>query len=418
VPEIDDDFYSSDAYASKLIEYLSSRTEEQQEKPFFAYLPFSAPHWPLQAPPDVVNKYKGRYDAGPFALREARLNSLRKQGLVDSDTAAHPVVQTNHVEQWDALPEETRQKSARAMEVYAAMVDHMDANIGRVVAHLKATGEYDNTMILFMSDNGAEGSSIEAAPILGEEVMAHIAQYYDNSLDNIGRKNSFVWYGSLWAQAATAPSRLFKGYSTEGGCRVPLVVKPPRGLSLNASAGGAITKAYCTVMDVVPTFLDLAGLKHPRIYKDRQVALLRGASWKPFLEAASESLRVRELRIHDENYATGFECSGSGALIKGDWKVVFVPAPRGPHRWELFNVKADPGETVDLREREPEVFSEMMAHWEEYKKDVGVVGVANELEPMVWGAQAGDEFQDPYGWIKFMGRPDTVPEHLKGVVPV
>jgi arylsulfatase A-like enzyme len=302
--------------------------------------------------------------------------------------------------------------------VYAAMVDHMDANIGRVVAHLKATGEYDNTMVLFMSDNGAEGGSIEAAPILGEEVTAHIAQYYDNSLDNIGRKNSFVWYGSLWAQAATAPSRLFKGYSTEGGCRVPLVVKPPRGLSLPGSAGGGITKAYCTVMDVVPTFLDLAGLTHPRIYKDRQVAPLRGASWKPFLEAASEGLRVGELRIHDQNYATGFECSGSGALIKGDWKVVFVPAPRGPHRWELFNVKADPGETVDLREREPEVFSEMMAHWEEYKKDVGVVGVANELEPVVWGAQAGDEFQDPYGWIKFMGRPDTVPEHLKGVVPV
>ncbi|KAM5346004.1 hypothetical protein ACJ41O_011865 [Fusarium nematophilum] len=258
-----------------------------------------------------------------------------------------------------------------------------------------------------------------------DEVIAHIAKYYNNSLENIGRKDSFAWYGSLWAQAATAPSRLFKGYSTEGGCRVPLVVKPPASHTLPTptSEVGSITKAYCTVMDIVPTILDLAGLKHPGTsYQGREIAPLRGTSWKPFLDitaiAMSKKLPIGNMRIHDQNYVTGFECSGSGALVMGDWKVVFVPAPRGPHRWELFNVKADPGETTDLRNKEPAVFNEMMGHWEGYKKEVGVVGVADEIQPIQWGAQPGDEFEDPYGWIKLMGRPERVPEHLKGLVPV
>ena len=126
------------------------------------------------------------------------------------------------------MSDDVREKSARAMEVYAAMVDRMDWNIGKVIEYLKSTGEYDDTFVLFMSDNGTEGASYEALPILAPEVMQHIEKYYNNSLGNIGHKDSFVWYGSLWAQAATAPSRLFKQYSTEGGCRVPLVIKPPK----------------------------------------------------------------------------------------------------------------------------------------------------------------------------------------------
>lgn len=421
-----DDFYSSDAYGSKLVSYLSSRKPEDKEKPFFAYLPFSAPHWPLQAPKEVADKYRGLYNDGPSALRLKRLQKLKDMGLVEKDVKPHPVVRSDgEPQEWDDMPADVREKSARAMEVYAAMVDRMDWNIGKVIDYLKETGEYENTFVLFMSDNGAEGASYEALPILGDQVMAHIAKYYNNELENIGRKDSFVWYGSLWAQAATAPSRLFKQFSTEGGCRVPLVIRPPPSMTTKAltTGAGAVTNAYCTVMDIVPTFLELAGLKHPgTTYKGREIAPLRGKSWKPFLNAVSseDPTAIAHARIHGEDYVTGFEIGGSGALRKGDWKVVFVPAPKGPQEWELFNVKEDPGETKNLREVEPAMFQEMMKLWEEYKKDVGVVGVAGEYPTVMLGHKAPirDEFDDPYGWIKFMGRPDRVPEHLKGVVPV
>ena len=371
----------------------------------------------------MADKYRGYYGDGPKALRLKRLQKLKDMGLCDKDVQPHPVVHCDgEPADWEEMPEDVRQKSARAMEVYAAMVDRMDWNIGKVLQYLKETGEYDNTFILFMSDNGAEGASYEALPILGDEVMQHIAKYYDNNLDNIGRKNSFVWYGSQWAQAATAPSRLFKQYSTEGGCRVPLVIKPPKTTGLSPS-GGIVTNAYCTVMDILPTFLELAGLKHPgRTYKGREIAPLRGKSWGPFLRAIAsrDPTSVDDFAIHGENYVTGFEIGGSGALRKGDWKVVFVPAPRGPQKWELFNVKEDPGETKDLSTEEPLRFEEMMALWEQYKKEVGVIGVAGEYPTVMLGHHVPirDEFDDPYGWIKFMGRPERVPEKLKDVVPV
>jgi len=418
LPRLPDGWYSSDAYADKMISYLDERDEEAKSKPFFAYLPFTAPHWPMQAPKDVCDKYRGRYDAGPDALRLERLESLKKLGMVEPGVKPHPMVMTDGTnEKWNELPEEIRQASCRAMEVYAGMVDRMDWNIGRVLDHLKATGEYDNTFILFMSDNGAEGASYEAQPIVGDSIQAHIHKYYDNSIDNIGRGNSFVWYGCRWAQAATAPSRLFKMHSTEGGCRVPLVVKPPRGAKGNA---GVITDAFCSVMDVVPTILDLAQVKHPGTeYKGRQIAPVRGRSWVKFLSLLNDTSRAEKPSVHGPNYAMGFECAGSGALRRGDWKVTFVPAPRGPQRWELFNIRDDPGETNDLCREHPQVFDEMMQLWQEYKDDVGVVGVAGEYPAPDVGSQHAllDEMEDPYAWIKYIGRPEITPEHLKTVVP-
>ncbi|KAJ2970896.1 hypothetical protein NQ176_g7963 [Zarea fungicola] len=428
IAELPEDFYSSDAYASKLISYLSERDTAEMKRPFFAYLPFSAPHWPLQAPKEVADKYKGMYQDGPQVLKSERIERLKKLGLIDQDVVSHPIVRVGEQEsqQWEDLPQETRDSSSRAMEVYAGMVDRMDWNIGRVIDHLRETGEYDNTMILFMSDNGAEGASYEAQPIMGDKVAAHIAKYYNNSLDNIGRGDSFVWYGALWAQAATAPSRLFKMHSTEGGCRVPLVVKPPKGMSKSTSDNN-ITKAYCTVMDIVPTFLDMAGVKHPGTwYKGRQIAGLRGKSWKSYLRSGATvefnggRCIDEEFGIHDDTYVTGFEIAGSGALRQGHWKLVFVPAPRGPQEWELFHMKNDPGETKNLRNEEPAKFAELMRLWEEYKAEVGSMGVAGEFPEAVQGQRASlnDEFSDPYSWIKFIGRPNLVPGHLEHIRPI
>ncbi|CAK7237078.1 hypothetical protein SBRCBS47491_009854 [Sporothrix bragantina] len=440
VDTLPDDWYSSDGYADKLLSYLEERTiEEHTNKPFFAYLPFSAPHWPLQAPPEIVAKYRGLYDDGPDALRSKRLQRLKDLGLVSPDTAPHPVVSApGEQQEWDTLTPDVREKSARAMEVYAGMVDRMDWNIGRVLSYLKASGEYDNTFILFMSDNGAEGASYEAMPLQGGKILEHIAKYYNNSLDNIGNRDSFVWYGNRWAQAATAPSRLYKMFSTEGGCRVPLVMKPPLGAFVSSSSEtlppAMITDAFCTVMDVVPTFLDLAGLQHPgtNLYKGRTVAQLRGRSWVPFLSnmlsgnkdvnAAPALARpaTQATTIHPADYAVGFEIAGSGALRRGDWKITFVPAPRGPQTWELFNIRDDPGETMDLRLREPLIFDELLAYWDAYRADVGVVGLAGEFTRVVQGSQEmslEDEFSDPYAWIKYIGRPDRTPAVIKPYIP-
>lgn len=426
VPELPENFYSSDAYANKLLDYLDNRTEDEQRQPFFAYLPFSAPHWPLQAPKDVCDRYKGFYDDGPEALRQQRLARLKELGMVDPNVDAHPIVIIDgKPDNWDEHPEEVRQASSRAMEVYAGMVDRMDWNIGRVVDYLQKTGEYDNTFIVFMSDNGAEGASYEATPLVGGSIMEHVDKYYNNSLENIGRGNSFVWYGCRWAQAATAPSRLYKMHSTEGGCRVPLVVKPPTSLipSEGSRRSGIITDAFCTVMDIVPTFLELAKLSHPSTYRGREIAPLRGKSWTRFLShinSAGESKSTdSSTGIHGPDYVMGFEIAGSGALRRGDWKITFVPAPKCPQKWELFNIREDPGEVYDLADKQPALLQEMLSLWEEYKKDVGVVGVAGEYEASVQGSgSVFDEMEDPYAWIKYIGRPEITPDRLKSVVPV
>ncbi|KAK6065203.1 arylsulfatase [Seiridium cupressi] len=422
-------FYSSDAYADKLIAYLKDRTDEEKGQPFFAYLPFSAPHWPLQAPKETCDKYKGFYDDGPEALRQKRLARLKDLGMVDPNVDPHPVVITDgKPENWDELPQEIREASSRAMEVYAGMVDRMDWNIGRVIEYLKETEEYDNTFVIFMSDNGAEGASYEAMPLVGDSIMAHVDKYYDNSLDNIGRGNSFVWYGCRWAQAATAPYRLYKMHSTEGGCRVPLVVKPPGSLvpaaisssPPKAEGSSIITDAFCTVLDIVPTVLEIAGLKHPDTYKGRQIAPLRGRSWVRFLSLVQATgSGGSRTEIHDRDYVMGFEVAGSGALRRGDWKITFVPAPKGPQRWELFNIKDDPGEVHDLAKEFPDLIEKMLKLWEEYKHDVGSIGVAGEYEAGVQGdaRTTADEMDDPYAWIKYIGRPEIIPDRLKNIVP-
>lgn len=418
--KLPEDFYSSQTYASKVIEFLSERPKSENGKPFFAYLPFTAPHWPLQAPKSYVDKYRGMYNEGPAALRLKRLERLKELGLVAPDIVPHDVVTGPGDIDWEMMSNEERAKSARAMEVYAAMVEVMDENIGRVLDYLRQSGEYDDTIICFMSDNGAEGASYEASPLGGSGITAHLEKYYDNSLENIGRPNSYVWYGSRWAQAATAPSRLYKMFSTEGGCRVPLVVKPA-GNPEALHEGGRVIDAFCTVMDIVPTILEYAGLQHPgTTYRGQKIERVRGVSWKPFLDAitvASTDTSPAPSSIHGEEHVTGWEIAGSGALRKGRYKITYVPLPRGPQRWELFDIVEDPGETRDLSKEKPEIFNELLRLWAIYAEEVGVVGLAGQVSAnnqVVEGVK--DEFEDTGRWIRFIGK-DNVPPEIQARLP-
>ena len=377
VKKLPEDWYSSDGYGDKMLEYLKERKGKQDERPFFAYLPFTAPHWPLQAPQEYIKHYRGVYDDGPDALRHRRLQRLKELGMVASDVQPHPVV-ADEVKEWQRLTPEEKAKSCRAMECFAGMVECIDANVGKVGDYLRSTGELDNTFVCFMSDNGAEGAAYEAYPIVQGSMLQHLQKYYDNSLDNLGNGNSFIWYGPRWAQAATAPSRLYKAYTTEGGVRVPFLAKFPGNMlvpsDLSISKTG-ITDQFATVMDLAPTILDMAGVSHPApTYRGREVVSMRGTSMLPFVRGTSR-------RIHSQDFVQGWETCGRAALRKGDWKIVFIPKPKGPERWQLYNLVQDPGETEDLADQ-PEGkwrMEELLKLWDQYVLETGVIPLAPEL---------------------------------------
>ncbi|CED84455.1 arylsulfatase [Phaffia rhodozyma] len=362
IDQLPENFYSTETFTSKLLEQLSSRTEAQ---PFFAYLAYTAPHWPLQAPKEYIERYKGKYDEGPYALRDSRLEKLKELGLAPKDVRPHPQVNIVAGNPWRSLTEEERRISSKGMEIYAAMVEFMDEQIGRVFKYLEET-------VFFSSDNGAEGALLEAIPVMGDQLSKVIARHYDNSIDNIGEGNSFIWYGPEWAQAATAPSAMFKAWITEGGIRCPAIVKYP---SFHTDRqAGVIADTFTTVMDILPTVLDLAGTQHPAPeFQGRKVLTPRGKSWVPYFANQSE-------RVHAEDHVHGWELFGQQAIRRGHWKALFLPPPSGTDKWTLFNLASDPGETEDLAEKEPEILKQMIAHWVEYEAETGTI----LLRPEEW----------------------------------
>ncbi|KAJ5175772.1 uncharacterized protein N7482_001649 [Penicillium canariense] len=363
--ELPEQFYSSDYFTDRMLGFLKDHRSSETEQPFFAYLAYTAPHWPLQAPPEVTAKYRGVYDEGPESLRLKRLSRLQQLGLVPNDIVPAPM--TAATAEWDAMTEDERKASARKMEVYAAMVDRMDWNIGRVLDHLENTGELDNTFVVFMSDNGAEGSLIEALPMIGSlNIMDVIGRFYDNSLDNIGNANSFVWYGPRWALAATAPSRGFKGWSTEGGIRCPCIVRYP-----GITRTNPISHDFCNVMDIAPTCLELAGVAHPgQSFRGREVVPFRGKSWVPFMRSHTQSIYDATLDV------TGWELFGLRAIRRGDFKAVWLPEPRGKGEWELYNVTKDPGELEDLAATHTKELEDLMVEWEKYFAETGMIEIS------------------------------------------
>lgn len=342
-------FYSSDTYAAKLIEQLG---RADKAKPFFGYLTFTAPHWPLQAPAEDIARYRGKYDDGFEALRERRLARMKQLGLIPATVAAHEI-EVPKGERWAELSPEKKREQARLMEVYAAMVDRMDQNVGRVIDYLKRTGQYDNTIILFTADNGAEGADL--AKIELPSFQKHV-KAADNRIENIGRPTSYAWYGPGWAQAATAPSWLYKGYTTEGGTRVAAFIDWP------GSPRSGVSNTFGTVMDVVPTLVEAAGGDwHGARFAGRAVQPVRGVSWVPYLTGAAE-------RVHSPDEPVGSELFGRRAIRQGDWKAVNLG-----DRWRLFNVAADPGETRDLAATDPDRLKRLSAAWDVYGRDVGVI---------------------------------------------
>ncbi|CAN6651236.1 hypothetical protein TRVA0_025S00364 [Trichomonascus vanleenenianus] len=355
------DFYSSDYFATQLVAQLKST---DSDKPFFAYLPFTAPHWPLQAPREVIEKYKGFYDDGPNALREKRLQAQRELGLIEENSTIAPIVTSE--KEWNELSDDEKKFSARTMEIYAAMVELLDKNVGRVVNYLEQNGQLDNTFVLFMSDNGAEGSILEAIPMLSANPPV---KYFNNSYENIGNFDSFIWYGPRWAQASTAPSQLSKGYTLEGGIRCPLIVsyKP----LIN---GARISKEFTTVMDILPTVLDLAGVPPVgQSFRGREVLIPKGGSWVAHLGDALA-------KVHSDTTVTGWELFGQRAVRRGNYKAVYIPtAGEEEADWELYDLSNDKGEIHNIAKQEPKILAELLEYWLKYEAETGVIVAPNEF---------------------------------------
>ncbi|RTL55847.1 MAG: arylsulfatase [Rhodocyclaceae bacterium] len=347
-------FYSSEFYADRMIQYIDSNKGDG--KPFLAYVAFTAPHWPLQAPESFIKKYEDTYKVGYEVIRKQRIAKMKEMGIIPKDTQAD---QGNPVwPKWSQLSAEQKKQEAKRMAVYAAMVDAMDYHLGRIIDHLKKTGEYDNTFIFFMSDNGAEGNTI-----LDEgQDRSWSRMHRDNSVENIGKATSFAEYGPNWAQVGAAPFRMYKAFQYEGGISSPAIAVYPK-----LQGKGTIKPQFSHVTDVAPTLLELAGLEPVgRTYEGREVIPMQGKSMLSFLTGQAPA-------VHGKDHVTGWELGGRKAIRKGDWKLVYANWPWGAGRWELFDLAKDRTEQHNLADKYPKKVEELLAAYQDYMKTNGVV---------------------------------------------
>lgn len=346
--ELPADFYSTHNYTDSLIRFIDKNKGDG--KPFFGYLSYTAVHDPLHAPKEYIDKYKGKFDFGWDSLYTLRLNNLKALGIVQPDIKPwkNPAIPA-----WNSLPKEVQQQYARDMEVYAAMVDYMDMCIGRVFDYLKREGMYDNTLIIFMSDNGANGAVAETYP--GNEDGRYLASF-NNALDNRGLPGSYIVQGPGWAQASSAPFRFFKLFTSEGGIRAPLIIKMP-GTMKHA---GQWNKSLVHVTDIMPTLLELTGTQYPSEFSGHKIHPIIGQSVAQILHGDVEEIQT--------DRGIGYEMFEMKAYIQGKWKILRLPVPMGTGDWELFNLEKDPGETTDLSTQHPDIKNRMIEAWQEYAR--------------------------------------------------
>lgn len=374
--ELPADFYSTTFYTDKLIEFLRSRP---REKPFFGYLAYTAPHDPLQAPDEWLDRYKGKYDGGYPAMKESRTRRMKSMGLIPQHLDIN--AGTDHYDRWEDLSEKEQHRQARKMEIYAAMIELADEGIGRVVEHLKQTGDYDSTIILFMSDNGANPKEPHFYSRL---TPAEIDKIFDNSWANMGRIGSFVSIGGAWAEACNTPLSYFKLTTAEGGVQVPLIVSGP-----GIKRRGVITDQLLHVTDVLPTLLDYAGVERPKKRNGYRLSPLYGRSWRAYLEESSR----QPVRGHYD--PLGFEMIECKAVIKGEWKILFMAPPYGSNEWFLYNLRNDPQELTNVAGANADKLAEMLAEWEAYSRAVGYIAASGDN---ILTQMSPEDFFSRYGY--------------------
>ena len=352
------EFFSSTYFVDRMLGYM--KDDPRKDQPFFAYVGFQANHVPVQAPKEFVDKYKGRYRAGWTALREERLRKAVALGLVPKSTA---MVNMGTTLKWEALEEKERLHMERQMEVYAAMAESMDFEVGRLLDYLRKTNQFDNTVFVFLSDNGPEGSDYT-------EAQMWLKTQYTQDTEKLGSKGAYGIPGPSWASASASPLSTYKFYAGEGGIRVPMLVSVPGSARQNH-----IETALTHVTDIAPTLLDLAQIKPAGTqYKGVAVEPMIGRSLVPLL--LGQAIAVRSA-----SDVLGYELSGNAALFKGTLKLTKNSLPVGDGQWHLYDLEKDPGETQDLSLSMPVEFAAMQADYAAYVKANNVLTMPEGYTP-------------------------------------
>lgn len=345
--------YSSQFYVDEIIRNIEQ--DKASAKPFFAYLAFTAPHWPLQAPDKTIAKYRGRYDQGYDHLHRQRLQKQKQKGLLPAH--AQGAKRPSHQAAWQQLSQQQQRRSARSMEIYAAMVDEVDQHTGRLLRYLRQRDELDNTIVIFMSDNGAEGHDFDA--LWTEEGTPHIRRWvlenHDMSVAAMGKLGSYTLYDAGWAWAGAPGFAGYKGYPQEGGIRVPAFVHFPKKLK------PGINHQLMAVQDVLPTLLAMAELKPGQ---DSNRLAIDGRNQYPSLRS--------NIPTDNERVIAG-ELFGKQYIRQGNWKAVFAPAPIGNGQWQLFDLHKDLAESNDLAQQQPVKLAAMKSLMQQYRLNNGVI---------------------------------------------
>ena len=324
-------FYMTDAFTDYAIEFLSQ--QQKSDKPFFLYLAYNAPHWPLHAFPEDIAKYRGKYRIGWDKLRERRYARQRELGIIDESVKLAP--RSPEVSPWEEASEKVKEEFDLEMAIYAAMIDRMDRNIGKVVAKLEAMGELEDTLILFLSDNGG----------------CHTTPVFKHLQGEPGGPNSFPCYGFMGSTVSNTPFRMQKQYIHEGGIATPFIAHWPRGIE-----PGRIDRQPGHIIDVMPTLIDLCRAEYPQERDGNRTEPLQGISLAPVFEG-------RRITRQTPLY---WEHVGNRGVRIGDWKLV---AAKPELKWELYNMAEDRSELNDLSDKRPETKRMLWATYEQWARD-------------------------------------------------
>ena len=356
--DLPEDFYSSRFLIDKTIEFIGSNLEDG--KPFFAYVPLQAVHIPVQAPQEYIDRYMGVYDEGWEQLRQARHDRAVALGVLPGSV---PMARMATTQDWGALPPERQRYEAKRMAVYAGMIEAMDASIGRLVAYLDAQEQLDNTVFIFTSDNGAEGSGAQdQTSAAAQRISSSLG--YRSDYETLGLKGSYNSINPGFTSAAVSPFSYYKFYAGEGGLRVPLILSGP---PLAASQGQ--TEAFAWATDIAATILAIAGVDEPQgRFAGRPVLPITGKDLGPIVRGEAKN-------VYDDSEAVGYELTGHAALFQGEFKIVRNLPPLGDGEWRLYNIVQDPGETLDLKAEQPDLFQAMLSAYARFEEENKVLPI-------------------------------------------
>ncbi|TXN34978.1 arylsulfatase [Flagellimonas hymeniacidonis] len=371
--------YSGEIYTNQMIDFI--RDGKSKNKPWFAYMAFTTAHFPIQAPPELVDKYYEDYlNLGFEGLKQQRYESLKKHGLISKSANEAPSNPLTH--KWEELSEDERKIQARVMATYAAMIEDQDRRTGQIIDYLRESGQLDNTLIIYLTDNGPEGFEATHPKTGNPEMAKWIESQFDQSFEAIGTANSIHTIGVSWANAATGGLQWWKWFIGEGGVRVPMMIVPPGGFTEGYERAGEISSATASVKDIPMTIMDYAGIEHPKTeYKGRKIVAPSGVSIKPFLEKKSNQVRTEK-----DWYA--FELFGNCYVVQGDYKAIKVRTGMfGDGEWHLYNIVEDPSETVPLERDQPERLENMKTLYNSYAEANNIMEVDSEWNPFKGASQ-------------------------------